>query len=331
MTRVTIKTIAEEVGVTHGTVSRALRGDSRVRSETAEAVQEAAERLGYRPSRSARALRTRRTGNLAIVVSYVHDPFYSEVVQAIHDRLFPLHYNLFMAATEFDLERQAEVARTLGEELVDGAFVCCLPGMTPPFQKLAQTVPLVTINCDPTIYPYGVVHQDREAMRLCYQYLLERGHRKIGYLGAVNGGNAERARRGAFTDAAAGMAVPALMRSAEDVKVEAGEAAMRTWLDQGVNDMTALICFNDTVAIGAMKACAEAGVKVPEELSVVGFDDIEMASYVRPALTTFSQPRYEMGRAATEMMMALLAGKSPPAPARFLGKLVERESVANAI
>ncbi|MCA9796880.1 MAG: LacI family DNA-binding transcriptional regulator, partial [Candidatus Eremiobacteraeota bacterium] len=148
MTRVTIKTIAEEVGVTHGTVSRALRGDSRVRSETAEAVQEAARRLGYRPSRSARALRTRRTGNLAIVVSYVHDPFYSEVVQAIHDRLFPLHYNLFMAATEFDLERQAEVARTLGEELVDGAFVCCLPGMTPPFQKLAQSVPLVTINCD---------------------------------------------------------------------------------------------------------------------------------------------------------------------------------------
>ncbi|MCA9797587.1 MAG: LacI family DNA-binding transcriptional regulator, partial [Candidatus Eremiobacteraeota bacterium] len=216
-------------------------------------------------------------------------------------------------------------------ELVDGAFVCCLPGMTPPFQKLAQSVPLVTINCDPTIYPYGVIHQDREAMRGCYQYLLERGHRKIGYLGARNGGNAERARRGAFGEAAAGMAVPALMRTAEDVKVEAGEAAMRAWLDQGVNDMTALICFNDTVAIGAMKACTDLGVKVPEELSIIGFDDIEMASYVRPGLTTFSQPRYEMGRAATEMMMALLAGKTPPAPARFLGKLVERESVANAI
>ena len=330
--RVTIKTIAEAVGVTHGTVSRALRGDPRVRMETAETVMEKARELGYRPSRVGRALKTQKTGSFAIVLSYAHDPFYSEVVQAIHDRLFPLERSLLMAATEDSLERQQAVARTLLEQMVDGVFVCCLPGMTPPFRKLAEQVPVVTINCDPESNEWGVLHDDARATRDCLQYLIEQGHRSIAYLGAANGGFAQKTRLRAFQDFSKSVSIKTVERLSPDVKMEAGEATMKAWLEDGfLNPPSALLAFNDTLAVGAMKAIREYGYRVPEDISVVAFDDIEMARYLSPALTTFSQPRYEMGRVATEMMMTLLSGRTPAKPELFLGHLVKRQTVNNAV
>jgi DNA-binding LacI/PurR family transcriptional regulator len=330
--RVTIKTIAEAVGVTHGTVSRALRGDTRVKPETAVAIQQAALRLGYRPSKLGRALKTQRTGALAIVVSYISDPFYSEVIQAVHDRLFPLEHSLFMVATEHDPVRQRAAAQSLSNSLVDGVFVCCLPGLTPPFQELGRSVPLVTINCDPAKYPYDVVHDDASAVRECLDHLLQLGHRKIGYLGASTGGYAQRVRLQAFTSYGQELALRVTVGTAEDVKVETGEAAMAAWLPEwGVDRPTALICFNDTVAIGACKALREAGLSVPEDISVIGFDDIEMARYTQPALTTFAQPRYQIGRAAAEMMLTLLSGGLPEAPLLLRGELRIRQSSGPAI
>lgn len=330
--RVTIKTIAEAVGVTHGTVSRALRGDQRVKPETALAIQEAALRLGYRPSKLGRALKTQRTGALAIVVSYISDPFYSEVIQAVHDRLFPLEHSLFMVATEHDPARQRAAAQSLSNSLVDGVFVCCLPGLTPPFQELGKTVPLVTINCDPGKYLYDVVHDDAAAMRECVDHLMQLGHRKIGYLGATTGGYAERVRRGAFLAYGAEMALKTSIFTATDVKVESGEAAAAEWIASwGADAPSALVCFNDTVAIGACKAAREAGLRIPDNLSVLGFDDIEMASYVQPSLTTFAQPRYEIGRTAAEMMLSLLSGGLPAAPVLLRGELRVRESTGSAL
>lgn len=330
--RVTIKTIAEQVGVTHGTVSRALRGDPRVRPETAEEVRRTAELMGYRPSRIGRALRTRRTGSLAIVLSYAHDPFYSEVVQAVHDRLFPLDRSLLMAATEDCPDRQLAVARTLLDQMVDGVFVCCLPGMTPPFRKLSQSIPIVTINCDPEKAVVGVLHDDAAATEQCLSYLVSLGHRSILYLGAANGGYAERVRATAFQTYAQSFGLTVEIRQAQDVKMEAGEALMADWIQQGfAHQPTALLCFNDTLAIGAMKALQDRGLRVPDDLSLIAFDDIEMARYMSPALTTFRQPRYEMGRVATELMMSLLAGSTPERPPLFQGELVKRGTVKNAI
>jgi DNA-binding LacI/PurR family transcriptional regulator len=330
--RVTIKTIAEVVGVTHGTVSRALRGDIRVKPETALAIQEAALRLGYRPSKLGRALKSQKTGALAIVVSYISDPFYSEVIQAVHDRLFPLEHSLFMVATEHDPVRQRAAAQSLANSLVDGVFVCCLPGLTPPFQELGKSVPLVTINCDPAKYHYDVVHDDASGVRACLDHLMQLGHRKIGYLGASTGGYAQRVRHQSFTAYASEMALKTSVFTADDVKVESGEAAMVEWLKEwGSDQPTALVCFNDTVAIGAAKAAREAGISIPQDLSIIGFDDIEMASYVQPALTTFAQPRYEIGRAAAEMMLSLLAGGTPPAPLLLQGELRLRASTGPAV
>lgn len=330
--RVTIKTIAEKVGVTHGTVSRALRGDPRVRQETALAVRLAAEELGYRPSRIGRALKTQKTGSLAIVLSYAHDPFYSEVVQAVHDRLFPLERSLLMAATEDNPERQKAVARALAEQMVDGVFVCCLPGMTPPFRKLAARVPVITINCDPEKAICGVLHDDALAMKESLLYLMEFGHRSIAYLGANNGGYAEKTRSSAFLQYAQEMSLKVIHRQALDVKMEAGEEAMARWLSEdSLGSSTALVCFNDTLAIGAMKALRDQGKSVPDDLSVLAFDDIEMARYLSPALTTYSQPRYEMGRVATELMMTLLSGGSPVRPPMFTGRLVKRQTVKNVV
>ena len=328
MTRVTIKTIAEAVGVTHGTVSRALRDDPRVRQETTKLVKQKAAELGYRPSRVGRALKTRKTGTLAIVLSYAHDPFYSQVLQAVHDRLFPLEISLFVAATEHDPARQRVTAEILSERMVDGVFVCCLPGMTEPFLQLSKTLPVVTINCDPQIYPYSVYHDDFKAMGDCLKMLTRKGHRKVGYLGAQNGGFAQRTRLDAFNKFCRELSLHPTVRTADDVKIEVGAEAMEQWLEKDELP-SALVCFNDTMAIGAMNACRKRGLRIPEDISLVGFDDIEMAAYLNPGLTTYSQPRYEMGRIAAEMMLALQSGKTPEAPVCLSGKLIERETVAH--
>lgn len=328
--RVTIKTIADAVGVTHGTVSRALRGDPRVKSTTADEVKRMAERLGYRPSRLARALKTKQTGTLAIVVSYIHDPFYSEVVQAVHDRLFPLEYNLVMAATESDLLRQQRVAQSFLEQSVDGVFLCCLPGLTPPFQRLKTQIPMVTINCDPGLHHSGVYHNDPEAIRRTIDFLLCRGHRHIGYVGAENGGFAQNQRLHAFTEECRKLSVETTILNCPDVKIEIAHAIAVKWLSQErFHRPTALICFNDTVALGFLKACRELQVSIPDELSIVGFDDIEMSDLFHPGLTTFSQPRYEMGKVATETMMTLLSGLEEGCQTKFLGELVQRGTVGN--
>ena len=126
--------------------------------------------------------------------------------------------------------------------------------------------------------------------------------------------------------------VKAIFRESPDVKMEAGEETMRVWLEEGfLNPPSALLAFNDTLAIGAIKAIRDHGLRVPEDISVVSFDDIEMARYLTPALTSFSQPRYEMGRVATEMMMTLLSGGTPEKPDMFAGRLVKRGTVFHSI
>ena len=175
----------------------------------------------------------------------------------------------------------------------------------------------------------------REAVnftRECLEYLMEQGHRSVAYLGAANGGFAQKTRFKAFTDFTRQVSVKAVFRESPDVKMETGEETMTTWLEEGfLNPPSALLAFNDTLAIGAIKAIRDRGLRVPEDISVISFDDIEMARYLTPPLTSFSQPRYEMGRVATEMMMTLLAGGTPHKPDLFTGRLVKRGTVYSAV
>ncbi|HEX6289778.1 MAG TPA: LacI family DNA-binding transcriptional regulator [Herpetosiphonaceae bacterium] len=329
----TIKTIARQAGVTHSTVSRALRGDPRVRPETTARIQAIAEELGYTPSRIGRGLKTRRTHTLGLVVSHITDPFLTEVIHGVQDKVLPASYSLFVAATNVDREREAAIVRSFREQRVDGILICSsrLGGL---YRTLIaeQRVPIVLINNQGEgQYAYAVAHDDRRAASACVEHLIGLGHRRIGYLGNERGGSANADRLVGYHAAlsAAGLSVGSTdVQQAHTGRADASAEAIRPWLEQAPDERpTAICCYNDLLAIGALRALKLAGLHVPGDISLVGFDDIDMAAYIDPPLTTFAQPKHALGYRAAEMMLRLLdRATDSVAPVLLYGDLVVRMS-----
>ena len=330
---VTIKTIAQQAGVTHSTVSRALRDDPRVRPETMARIRAIADQLGYTPSRIGRGLKTQRTHTLGLVVSHITDPFLTEVIHGVQDKVLPAGYNLFVAATNVDPQREAAIVRSFREQRVDGILICSsrLGGL---YRTLIaeQAQPIVLINNQGTgQYAYTVAHDDRRAASACVEYLIEHGHRRIAYLGNGRGGSTNADRLAGYHAAlrAAGLAAqPTDVQHAATGGADASAAAIQIWLQQAPAERpTAIFCYNDLLAIGALRTLKQAGLHVPGEISLVGFDDIDMAAYVDPPLTTFAQPKHALGYQAAELMFRLLdRAVDGAAPVLLYGKLVARQS-----
>ena len=331
---VTIKTIADRVGVTHGTVSRALKGDPRVKPQTAERIVALATQLGYTPSGLGRGLRTNRTGTLGIVISCITDPFYSEVIRGVHDAVLPAGYSLFVASTDTDSGSPQTIARSLWERRVDGLFMGCLPQIAQPYQRLVQeeNLPIVLINRPSDDYPYNVFNDDARAVEACLDYLVAQGHRRIGFLGNLAAGGPDELRYLSYRESLRRWKLDSQdcnIFFADRGQLRSGADATASWLNRNADCRpTVLLCYNDLLAIGAIHALSEAGLDVPAALSVVGFDDIELAGYINPPLTTFAQPKYELGHRAATLMLQLLGGQPIAAkPLPLFGQLVVRQSV----
>lgn len=313
------------MGLTHGTVSRALQDDPRVKPETRDRILAASERLGYVPSRIGRSLKSQRTNTLGIIVPYVTDPFYSEVIRGVYSVILAQGYNLFVAAPELLEDRHDRIVATLREQRVDGVFLC-LPGLSEPFRRLLRLpqFQVVTVNHPDLDDPRQVWHDERYAVEVCVRYLLEQGHERIAYLGNQAGGAVQAVRLQTYQDSLKKARCSQQHFMAEDGRPESGYRATRAWLTGHAKPATALFCYNDTLAIGALRACHEHG----QQLSVMGFDDIELAPFMVPALTTFAQPKFELGRQAATMMLGLLDSPvQQPTPVILRGRLVVRESV----
>jgi DNA-binding LacI/PurR family transcriptional regulator len=329
----TIKTIAQQAGVTHSTVSRALRGDPRVRPETTARIRAIADELGYTPSRIGRGLKTQRTHTLGLVVSHITDPFLTEVVRGVYDKVLPANYSLFVAATNVDREREAAIVRSFREQRVDGILICSsrLGGL---YRTLIaeQSLPIVLINNQAEgQYAYAVAHDDRRAAKDCVAHLIDIGHQRIGYLGNQRGGSTNADRLAGYHAAMTAAHVPVRATDVQHASTghpTASVEPIQTWLRQPDSERpTAIFCYNDLLAIGALRALKHAGLRVPDDISLVGFDDIDMAAYVDPPLTTFAQPKHALGYRAAEMMFHLLDRSADGAgPVMLYGELIVRQS-----
>lgn len=325
--RVTIATIARQVGVTHGTVSRALREDPRVAAATARRIRAAAKRLGYVPNRLGQGLRTQRSHTLGVVMPEISSPFFSEVLRAIHDTVAKAGYTLLVT---YDRGCPATAVRTLWERRVDGLFVACLTDWAPG--SGAIPVPYLVLNHHaPERDPCSLSTDDAAATRALVEHLLGLGHRHLAYLGNACAPAIDVVRAASFRAVLAEAGVPAADQEfplAAGGDPEAGYRAVRAWSPD--RRATALVCFNDLMAVGALRALGEAGVDVPGQVSVVGFDDIDLAAYTSPPLTTFAQPRRALGQAAAEQLLRVLDGEPAQALPRLLrGHLVVRASTAS--
>ncbi len=336
---ITIKDIAKAAGISHTTVSRALRDHPAISSETVARVKQLAASLGYVPSATARGLKTRRTRALGVIVSNIDDPFWSEVLQGIDSILHPAGYSLFVAATHRDKQREKEVVQAMVQRGVDGVILCA-PQFSPEQSRLLQTygLPTAVVNNDgASASPYLVFNDDLYGIRLLTRHLIELGHRRIAFLGNALGGRTTREREQGFREEmqAAGLPVDeASVRLAPQGTPQGGAEGVQALLALPARP-TALLCYNDNMAVGVYSALYQAGLRVPHDLSVTGFDDITIAAYLTPPLTTLHQHKHELGVRAANLLLASLeagpaaqAGALPDQRASIRGELVVRASTA---
>ncbi len=328
---VTIKDVARESGVNVSTVSRALNGEYGVHTETREMVAAVARRLGYRPNRVARGLVTGRSHTLALVVSDIRNHFFAEVARGAEDAACRAAHDLILCNSDLDPDKQTRYLQSLLEKRVDGILInsVAVLSKTQQEQLAAMDVAIVLLNRTAPRGAFSSVCADnRRGGKLAAEYLLGLGHRHIAHLtGPRHHGN--------MTDRARGF-IRALVTAPRPVDpiVIYGRNDFTGGYEMGRELLarhpgaTAVFAASDAMAFGAMRAFTEAGRHIPDDVSVVGFDDTELAAIVNPSLTTIYQPKYEIGEAAVEILLRH-AGRNknlPPEHRVFDVRLVERQS-----
>ncbi|MFN8499686.1 MAG: LacI family DNA-binding transcriptional regulator [Anaerolineae bacterium] len=311
---ISIKDIARIAGVSHSTVSRALRYSPVVNADTAEAIRRIAADLGYTPSAIARGLVHGRTYSLGFVVSRIAHPFMSEVVEAVGARAQEHGYDLIVVGAG-DPQHEVAAVRMLRERRVDGILVQA-SRVGEQYTSLLDEigVPIVLINNQAggrTLYSVACDHV--AGARLAVRYLLARGHTRIGHLPGPTGATAAEERQRGWAEAMreAGLAPDAALLAHAPVTAWTPEEGVAQTLEllRRAEPPTAIFCYNDIAAIGALRAARMTGRAVPRDLSIVGFDDIMLAGFTDPPLTTVAQPTEALGQAAVEMMLALIDEK----------------------
>jgi DNA-binding LacI/PurR family transcriptional regulator len=336
---VTIKDIARQAGVAHTTVSRALRGSPLIPPETTQRIRQIAAELGYHPSAAARSLKTSRSQVLGVVVSNLDDPFFSEILQGIESVAQESGYSLFVAASHHDPQREQRIVQAMVEHRVDGVIICSTPFSAEQARLLLEyDRPIVVVNNQSAEdYRYSIYHDDVDGSRQITRHLLDLGHQRIAYLGNAASGRTTLDRLSGFRCelAAAGRTIPAeYIYQAPGGGAQDGLAAVLHFLDLPERP-SALVCFNDMMAVGVLKGLQQAGLRVPADCSVTGFDNITFSAYTQPALTTFDQPKRFIGAEAARLILGLMqspmgAGATAEPVIRLLkGQLLVRESTAS--
>lgn len=322
-----ISDVARMAGVSTATVSRTLSNPGLVSEETRAAVQAAVEATGYRPNLAARNLRHRRTGGIVALVPNLANPFFSQILSGIASVLGPAGYNLLIADTRAagaeTLLDYAEPSRADGLIILDGTL---------PADALQGRVPVVEA-CEwvPGLPAPRVKIDNRAAAGMAINHLADLGHLRIGHVAGPRGNVLTEARLGGTQDTLhdRGLPFPASALYPGDFSLESGRDAATLWLAQPADTRpTALFLASDAMACGFIGEVQRHGLVVPRDVSVVGFDDIELIAHISPPLTTIRQPRTAIGRVAAERLLAVLAGQISPDDTILPVELVIRSSTA---
>lgn len=307
---VTVKDIAKKAGVSHSTVSRALHGSPLISEETKQRIQQIAVELGYLPSAAARTLKTNRSQVLGVVLSSIDDPFFSEILHGIEQIVQKSGYSLFIAAAHRDPAREREIVQAMVEHRADGVIICSTSFREERSRQFLQSgVPIVVVNNQAVEdFRYSIYHDDVDGSQQVTRHLIELGHKRIAYIGNSASGRTTLDRLTGFRQEmeAAGLAVPdEYIYEASGGGTEDGLAVATSFLRLSKRP-TALVCYNDMLAIGVMKGLQQAGVCVPEDVSITGFDNIVFSAYTNPPLTTLDQPKRFIGEEAARLLLELL-------------------------
>ena len=330
---VTLRDVARVAGVHPATVSRALNEETRalVNAETAQRVLKAAEKLGYRPNPIARGLKTNRSYTIGVLIPDLTNPLFPPILRGIEDRLETAGYTPLVANTDNDPERELLDSQTMRARQVDGIIAATARRDHRLHDALLEAgIELVLVNRRQAELPVSsATADDRMGMRLAVEHLLSLGHTRIAHLAGPLDYSTGLDRHDSFLETmrAAGLEPdPELILVAEAFTEAEGARLCGQLLADG-HELTAVAAANDLLALGCYDVLAERGLRCPDDISVMGFNDMPFADRFNPPLSTIHIPHYEIGKAAGELMLERLQdGESPPREIRLEPHLVVRDS-----
>lgn len=327
--QVTIVDIARETGVSYSTVSRVLSGFEFVRDKTRQRVLEAAQRLGYVANAGARSLAGGRANIIGLLVPGLDNGYIGEIARGIDEELSRVNYDLMLYTTHRQRGKEAMHVRAIANGLTDG-LILVVPLVTDYLQELqARDFPYVLVDqSDPSSQSNVVDATNWQGAYEATEYLIQLGHRRIGIITGMLQIASARERLEGYKAALAENAIdfdPELVVQG-DFWQPTGHQAASVLLDLD-HPPTAIFASNDLSAFGAMQAIRERGLRIPEDVSIIGFDDVPQASLVHPRLTTVRQPLDEMGRTAVRLLLEQIENPSQPARRVTLStQLIVRDS-----
>ena len=312
--RVKLTDVAREAGVHPGTASRALNSAtlSRVSPETARRVLKVAQRLGYVPNTLARGLRTSKSFVVAMLVPDITNALFPPMVRGAEKVLSAAGYTLVLTDTDNDSDTERRQVEQLRARGTDGFIIATARWKDPLLEEIADHgVPAVLVNRNigSRRLPY-VGADERTGIQLAVEHLAELGHRRMVHLGGPSDTSTGRDRASAFRQALDALALPTGPGSVQvctSYSEAAGVEATRRLLKSG-QDMTAIVCGNDLIALGALSVLAEAGISCPEQMSVVGFNNMAMVERLTPPLTTVRLPLHQIGELSARLLLAEIEG-----------------------
>lgn len=331
-TRATLADVARLAGVSLGSASRALSVPEQVKAQTLESVQRAVEQLGYVRNGAAQALASRKTRMVAAIYPTLNNPIYADSIQSLQQTLWGFGYQLMVASHEYKAAREVEVLRGIVERGVDGIILVGTDHPPEVFELARQyALPYVlTWSVDETSYPHCIGFSNYEAAYRLGRLVVESGHERIALCGGSSFGN-ERARARLAGTRAALKEGDIELRPEWVIEApfsfDGGRQALRE-LWRCDERPSVLICGTDLQAVGVLDECRAKGIVVPEQLSVTGFDDIELAALAQPPLTTVRVPSLEIGVRAARHVVALIDGSLTLGEMPLEAPVIERRSLA---
>jgi len=331
--KVTMKDVAKEAGVSYTTVSHVINGTRFVKPETEKRVQDALEKLDYRPNSVARSLRIGSTKTIGLIVPDASNLFFAEISRKIEDLGFKLGYSVILGNSDNDSKKQTNYINTLIAKQVDGVIFIATGGDVEVLESLHKNnIPVVIADRDVPLEFADVVLLDNETAGYeATKHLLDLGHKCIACITGPNYLSSSSKRVIGYKRALKEFGIPVnpeLVRSS-NFRFDGGMSTMTDLLESDCKP-TAVFVLNDMMAIGAMAAIRKAGMSIPEDFSIVGFDDIELSSITTPPLTTIAQPFDNLAKQTIELLVGRIQGDCGDDHKRIIlsAELIERESTS---
>ncbi|MBC8955007.1 ribose operon transcriptional repressor RbsR [Xenorhabdus sp. PB62.4] len=330
----TMKDVARLAGVSTSTVSHVINGNRYVSENVKKKVHAAIEKLNYAPSALARSLKVKQTKTIGMLVTASDNSFYSEVVRSVESNCYERGYSLILCNTEGSVTRMIRSMETLLQKRVDGLLIMSSEHklLSKDFLLRYPLVPMVTLDWSPFDASSDVI-KDNSLFggELATSYLINRGFRKIACIAGSQDTSLSRQRLAGYRKAMrdAQLEIPDGYEIQSDYEFAGGLLSMKKLL-QLSEIPEAVFAGNDAMAIGAYQALHQAGLSVPDDISIIGYDDIAIAPYLIPPLTTIHQPKDELGKLAIDSLLYRMDNpESEPKELVLMPKLIERSSVAS--